>query len=184
VLAAAGDAIKIDFVESWQDHPKLIEAFAERLSAARVKSPDATVLFTAHSVPCRTINGQNDGDPYSVQCKHTAELVAQAAGLKPSEWEFAFQSQGMSGGPWIGPTVEATLDAIAAAGKKSILMQPIGFVCDHVEVLYDIDIAFREHAAKLGMTLTRAESLNDSTLFADALADLAKSNIVSTVAVS
>lgn len=184
VLAAAGDAIKIDFVESWHDHPKLIAAFAEKLRTARAKSPDAIVLFTAHSVPCRTINGQNDGDPYSVQCKHTAELVAQASGLKPSEWEFAFQSQGMSGGPWIGPTVEATLDALAAAGKKSVLMQPIGFVCDHVEVLFDIDIAFREHAEKIGMKLMRAESLNESGLFADALADLAKSTMASTVAVS
>jgi ferrochelatase len=184
VLAAAGDKIKIDFVESWHDHPRLIEAFAEKLRAARAKASDATVLFTAHSVPCRTINGQNDGDPYSVQCKHTAELVAKAAGLKTSDWEFAFQSQGMSGGPWIGPTVEATLDGLAAAGKKSVLMQPIGFVCDHVEVLYDIDIAFREHAEKLGMKLSRAESLNDSPLFADALADLARSNIASTVAVS
>lgn len=173
VLAASGDALQLEFVDSWHDQPKLIKAFAQRLLAARNAAPDATVLFTAHSVPCRTINGQNDGDPYSVQCKHTAALVAQGAGLQPSEWVFAFQSQGMSGGPWIGPTVESTLDALATAGKKSVLMQPIGFVCDHVEVLYDIDIAFRQHAEKRGMALSRAESLNDSPLFIDALAELA-----------
>lgn len=173
VETAAAGKIELDLVESWNDHPKLIEAFAERLRAAREKTPDAIVLFTAHSVPCRTINGQNDGDPYSVQCKQTAELVARAAGVSLRDCVFAFQSQGMSGGPWIGPTVEATLDALAAEGRKSVLVQPIGFVCDHVEVLYDIDIAFREHAEKLGIKLTRTESLNDSPLFVAALADLA-----------
>ena len=177
VETAANGKIELDFVQSWHDHPKLIEAFAQRLRDARAKAPDAKVLFTAHSVPCRTINGQNDGDPYSIQCKHTAELVAAAVGLTQRDWVFAFQSQGMSGGPWIGPTVESTLDALAAEGSKAVLVQPIGFVCDHVEVLYDIDIAFREHAAKLGMALTRTESLNDSPLFISALEELATAGV-------
>jgi ferrochelatase len=88
-------------------------------------------------------------------------------------WFFAFQSQGASGGPWIGPTVEQTLDSISAQGIKALLLQPIGFLCDHVEILYDVDIAFREYAAKLGIRLERPESLNASPVLARAIADLA-----------
>jgi ferrochelatase len=90
-----------------------------------------------------------------------------------SAWKFAFQSQGASGGPWIGPSVEETLDGLAAEGAKAVVLQPIGFLCDHVEILYDIDIAFREYAAKLGIRLERPESLNGSPLLTKALAKLA-----------
>lgn len=103
----------------------------------------------------------------------TAALVATAAGLDASAWRFAFQSQGMSGGPWLGPTVEETLAAIRAEGHTHVVLQPVGFLCDHVEVLYDIDIAFAETAASLGLKLSRAKSLNASPLLADALTDLA-----------
>jgi ferrochelatase len=90
-----------------------------------------------------------------------------------SSWSFAFQSQGASGGPWIGPTVEETLDRYAADGVTALVLQPIGFLCDHVEILYDIDIAFRHYAAKLGIRLQRPESLNGSATLAKALAGLA-----------
>jgi ferrochelatase len=89
-------------------------------------------------------------------------------------WWFAFQSQGASGGPWIGPTVENTLDSIAAEGAKALILQPIGFLCDHVEILYDVDHLFREYAAKRGIRLERPESLNDSVILARAVADLAR----------
>ena len=89
-------------------------------------------------------------------------------------WWFAFQSQGASGGPWIGPSVESTLDEMAAEGVKALILQPIGFLCDHVEILYDVDIAFRAYAAKLGIRLERPESLNDSVTLAKAVADLAR----------
>jgi ferrochelatase len=89
--------------------------------------------------------------------------------MTEADWFFAFQSQGIAGAPWIGPTVEDTLKALAAAGHKGVVMQPIGFLCDHVEILYDIDISFRKTAEDLGMDLWRAESLNDSPTLIQAL---------------
>jgi len=192
VMAAAGDSITIDFVEGWADHPRLADAFAERLQpvlARSNRSGPATVLFTAHSVPCRTVQVQPvaesqagrpshaEPDPYAVEAKHTAALVAERVGLTPKQWVFAFQSQGVAGGPWIGPTVEDTLTALHQHGVSSVIVHPIGFLCDHVEILYDVDIAFREHAAGLGMQLDRPESLNESALLTAALADLAQSGL-------
>lgn len=182
VFAAAGDALELHFVEHWAEHPELIAAFAERLAAARdplsveIGSP-APVLFTAHSVPVRTVQpeaGSDTTDPYAEQTQLTARLVAERAGLAPAEWHFAFQSQGMSGGPWLGPTVEETLTALHGQGVRHLVVQPIGFLCDHVEILYDIDVGFREFAANLGMTLRRPDSLNDSRHLTLALADLAR----------
>ena len=92
-------------------------------------------------------------------------------------WHFAFQSQGMSGGEWLGPTVESVITRLQGAGKTGIFIQPIGFVCDHVEILFDVDILFRQYAAERGMKLYRAESLNDSPLFVRAVADLARSRL-------
>jgi ferrochelatase len=174
----------IDFVESWHDHPLLIEAFAENHRAAyEVACKEAGTklprLFTAHSVPQRTIV---EGDPYEAQSRETAALVAKVLELEDSQWRFAFQSQGMSGGVWLGPTVEATLDQLAKEGKAGVFFQPIGFVCDHVEILYDIDILFREYAAKLGMRIWRAESLNNSATFARAIADIVRVRLAAGVA--
>lgn len=173
-LLAEAEDIQVDFLEGWADHPLLAEAFAERLRA--VLSPGTPVLFTAHSVPSRTLEsteGQN-ADPYADDARKTAAMVAERVGLRPEEWRFAFQSQGQSGGPWIGPTVEDTLTALHAQGATRVVLQPIGFLCDHVEILYDVDIAFREFAAGLGMELVRPASLNDSPLLIEALADLAR----------
>ena len=168
-----------DFVDSWHDHPFLIQAFAEKCRAgwqracAEISAP-VPVIFTAHSVPQRTIR---EGDPYETQTKETARLVAQAASLAASDWKFAFQSQGMSGGPWLGPTVENTILELKGRGHRGVFVQPIGFLCDHVEVLHDIDIGFKQFAGKEGMRLWRAESLNDSRLLTAALADLTRSRI-------
>ena len=172
--AGAMGKLATDFIEDWHDEPLLIDAFAERLTAV-LTDKDVPVIFTAHSVPCRTIcaGESGAGDPYSEQTKRTAELIARRVGLQPDNWFFAFQSQGMSGGTWIGPTVEATLDALHAAGHHRVLIQPIGFVCDHVEVLYDIDIAFKQYAGQLGLDLGRTESLNDSPAFIAAVAHVA-----------
>jgi ferrochelatase len=93
------------------------------------------------------------------------------------KWFFAFQSQGASGGPWLGPTVEEKLQSIAASGAKTVLLQPIGFLCDHVEILYDVDIFFREYARKLNLRLERPESLNASVTLAKAIADLARQGL-------
>jgi ferrochelatase len=114
-------------------------------------------------------------DPYPIEAKQTARLVAERIpGLTEKDWFFAFQSQGMSGGPWLGPTVEDTLTALYEQGVRQLMIQPIGFLCDHVEILYDIDIGFRDHAEKLGMAIRRPASLNDSHLLTLALADLAR----------
>jgi ferrochelatase len=182
-VEAESAGLRIDFTEAWAQHPLLIEAFAERLRPAHGKlSAEAgyavPVLFTAHSVPCRTIQTPSAEtsaapDPYAEEAKRTAALVAARVAEIPS-WTFAFQSQGVSGGPWIGPTVEQTLDALAAEGVRALLLQPIGFLCDHVEILYDVDILFRGYAAKLGIRLERPESLNASPTLARAVADLAR----------
>ena len=176
-LFTAADGVQIDFIEGWADHPLLADAFAERLRACW--TPNAAVLFTAHSVPVRTLqaSGETGADPYADEAKRTAELVAERVGLGPDQWTFAFQSQGMSGGPWIGPSVEDTLTGLQQKGFDKVILQPIGFLCDHVEILYDVDIAFREFACNLGIELTRPESLNDSPLLTAALADLANKGL-------
>lgn len=192
-VEAEAAGMRIDFTSGWADHPLLVEAFAERLRpalgalAAETDAP-VPVLFTAHSVPTRTIEvptgtsaeprlwpGQG-ADPYAEEAKHTAELVA-ARVPDIARWWFAFQSQGASGGPWIGPSVESTLDSIAAEGVKTLVLQPIGFLCDHVEILFDVDHLFREYAAKLGVRLQRPKSLNDSPTLARAVADLARQGL-------
>ena len=169
----------IDFVESWHDHPLLIKAFAEKLragwhKACREAGATVPIIFTAHSVPLRTIT---EGDPYEAQAKETASLVAREASLTNEQWAFAFQSQGMSGGAWLGPTVEDTILGMKEKGHRHVFIQPIGFLCDHVEVLYDIDIGFKQFAEKHGLQLSRAESLNDSPLLAQALAEIARSRM-------
>ena len=175
--AALGNGLpfRFEFIDSWHDHPLLIKAFAEKLrrgreNASRELGTELPVIFTAHSVPQRTIA---EGDPYEKQSRETAALVAREVPLSPDAWKFAFQSQGMSGGAWLGPSVEGTILELKKAGYRGVFVQPIGFLCDHVEVLYDIDIGFRQFAEKQGLRLWRAESLNDSPLLIAALADLA-----------
>jgi ferrochelatase len=169
-----------EFIEAWHDHPLLIRAFAERLGTGWKPACDelgarVPILFTAHSVPSRTIL---DGDPYEAQARETASLVSMALpALTVDDWCFAFQSQGMSGGPWLGPTVEDTILECRGKGHRGVFLQPVGFVCDHVEVLYDIDVVFRDFAVQQGMKLWRAESLNDSPTFIAALADVVRSRL-------
>ena len=169
----------LDFVDEWHDQPLLAKAFAENLRAGWAKANaeyggTLPIIFTAHSVPARTIT---EGDPYEAQSKETAQLVAKAAGLEDDAWTFAFQSQGMSGGAWIGPTVEETILSLKAKGHRGVFIHPVGFLCDHVEVLYDIDIFFKQFAEKEGMRLWRAESLNGSKALTDALAVLVRSRV-------
>lgn len=175
----SGVPFATDFVEAWHDHPLLIKAFAEKFRtgwdrACSEAGTKVSVIFTAHSVPERTIT---EGDPYEAQSKETAALVAREVGLAAAEFTFAFQSQGMSGGTWLGPTVESTIQALKEKGHREVFIQPIGFLCDHVEVLYDIDIGFKQFADAQGMRLWRAESLNGSRLLTAALADIARSRL-------
>jgi protoporphyrin/coproporphyrin ferrochelatase len=184
-LFTAADGMKIEFIQEWADHPLLADAFAERLRAVRdpfgaKAGISIPVLFTAHSVPLRTVQAQSAADtpdPYEAEARRTAALVAERVGLAPDDWFFAFQSQGMSGGSWIGPTVEDTLTRLQNEGVKKLIIQPIGFLCDHVEILYDIDLGFKQFAAGLGIELRRPESLNTSPMLIAALADLAQKGL-------
>jgi ferrochelatase len=176
VVGVGNLPFKLDFVDEWHDHPLLVKAFAEKLRSGWEKAcaengAKLPVIFTAHSVPQRTIT---EGDPYEKQAKETAQLVAQAANLVNEDWAFAFQSQGVSGVPWIGPTVEDTIRTLKAKGHGGVFIHPIGFLCDHVEVLYDIDIAFKQFAENEGMRLWRAESLNGSMTLTASLAEVVK----------
>jgi ferrochelatase len=170
----------VQFVDSWHDHPLLIQAFAERLEpvwrhACAEMGSALPVIFTAHSVPMRTIQA---GDPYEKQAKETARLVGmKIAGLTPELQQFAFQSQGMSGGPWLGPTVESAMLEMKKQGHKGVVIAPVGFVCDHIDVLYDIDITFREFAREQDLKMWRPESLNTSATFVAALARLASTRL-------
>ncbi len=180
LMAEMKPEIPVQFVESWHDHPLLVRAFAEKLGPVWRQSSDEAgaavpVIFTAHSVPTRTIQA---GDPYEQQTKETAHLVGQSVpALSPELQHFAFQSQGMSGGPWLGPTVESAMLELKKQGHKGVVIAPIGFVCDHVEVLYDVDIGFRQFADEQGLLFWRAESLNTSPTFISALANLASARL-------
>ncbi len=162
----AGVTAEIAWATSYPYEPLLIDAFTERLTP--LLGPGKRLLFTAHSLPVKALAAD---DPYERETRATAAVVAECAGL--ADWDFAFQSQGMTGGQWLGPTVESCLDRYAAEGVRQVVVDPIGFVCDHVEVLYDIDIGFREYAAARGIELTRPESLNGSPTFTRALAAVA-----------
>lgn len=171
-VARIHPGLKVDFIESWHRHAGLVEAFRERAEAGlraaiQAAGESVPVIFTAHSVPERTII---EGDPYDQQVRETAALVAAALGLQ--EYRVAFQSQGMTGETWIGPTVESQIDDLARLGCRNVLLVPVGFVCDHVEILYDIDVLFRDYGKARGLTVWRSESLNDSAKFASALASL------------
>ena len=198
-LMSVADGLDVTFVEEWPEEPALIAAFTQRLvdiypHACSDSGASLPILFTAHSVPCRTIMTgeasiagarpgtpmQSTPDPYPVEAKRTAALVFESAARQLPNlktWFFAFQSQGVAGGPWIGPTVEDTLAAIRHEGHTGVVFQPIGFLCDHVEILYDIDIAFAQTARTLGLRLYRPESLNDSPLLIEALVDVVTSNL-------
>ncbi len=164
-----GASCEIVWTKSFHDHPLLIEAFAEKLGGL---TGTGKVLFTAHSLPEKILE---NADPYDTETRATARLVAQRLGL--AEWDFAYQSQGMTDEKWLGPTVESRLDCYAAAGVHRVALAPIGFVCDHVEILYDVDILFRGYAAARGIELVRPESLNDSPKFTEALAAVARAKL-------
>ena len=159
---ALGGRAELVLVESWHDEPALVEVLAER-----VRGTDAWVVFTAHSLPERILA---DGDPYREQLLETARLVAERAGLE--RWSFAFQSASPTGEPWLGPDVLEELERLQADGVGKVLVAPVGFVSDHLEILWDLDVEAREKAGELGLELARIESLNDDPAFVRALANV------------
>ncbi len=161
--------VKVRFVASWHDHPGLVDAFAEKVREARALRPGASFLFTAHSLPLRAVR---EGDPYPQQVAATAAAVAARAGL--ARFRLAYQSAGRTPEPWIGPAVEEALDELARERVTEVVVVPIGFVSDHTEVLYDVDVAARDAAHRRGIALSRTASLNTSPTFIRALADLVR----------
>lgn len=167
VEQAVPSAVTVRFTGSWHSHPGVLAAFAEKVRASQAGC-DA-IVFTAHSLPTRLVQA---GDPYPEQVAATAAGVAERTGIGP--YHLAWQSAGRSAEEWLQPTLETCLAERAAEGRRRILVAPIGFVSDHTEILYDVDIQARRFAEESGLALTRTESLNTSPLFISALADLVR----------
>jgi len=170
-LVALGDgAPGYVFVESWHDEPRFLEALATVTHEALARFPDPstpTVMFTAHSLPARVVA---EGDPYPVELARTASLVALRLGL--ASYTFAFQSAGRTDEPWLGPEILAEIRRLAEAGTTELVVSPVGFVAEHLEVLYDIDIEAQGVARGAGIRLERARSMNDDPTFIAGLADV------------
>ena len=175
-IQACGAQFEVQHIENWHDHPGLIAAIAEKAQAALEKfaGEQPYIIFTAHSLPERILA---QGDPYDQQLNETARLLAKRLELPEGRWRFCYQSAGQSGPEglekWLGPAIEEVVLQLVQAGEGNLLVVPIGFVCDHVEVLYDLDIACRRIAQEHGARLERSASLNASPTFIAALADIA-----------
>lgn len=169
----------VRMVGAWNDHPLFITSVAEKVRAgleqfAPADRESAQVIFTAHSLPAAIMQ---QGDPYAKQFEQTVGLVAAASGLRPGTWHTAYQSAGAAAMKWLGPTLDDTVEKLAEAGTRKILVAPIGFVADHVEILFDIDIETKEEAEKLGVHLERTISPNDSPSFIRALAAIVQEKV-------
>ena len=169
---ACGSSVPVSYVGSWNRHPRMIGAIVDQINLALTKFPaevraTVPVLFTAHSLPERIVAMK---DPYPEEVQGTVDAVTACLGSRPTA--FAYQSQGRSNEPWLGPTVEAMLDTLHHAGHRHVLVAPIGFICDHVETLFDIDIELKQFAAGKGMQLERMAMLNDQPALVDVLVDV------------
>jgi protoporphyrin/coproporphyrin ferrochelatase len=168
--------IHFEHVPSYHDVPGLVEAFASRVEDGLSRWPDderasVHVVFSAHSLPQRLLAS---GDPYGEQCLETARLVAARAGVPDERWSWAYQSAGRTPEPWAGPDIAEHLRELAAAGVRDVVSVPVGFVSDHVEILFDIDRRAAAVASELGMRLERPPALNDDPVFIATLADLVR----------
>ncbi|BAS26565.1 ferrochelatase [Limnochorda pilosa] len=174
-VAERGSGMEVRFPGDWYLHPRYVEALAQRLEEAwsHLSPPERAqvpVIFSAHSLPVRFVE---QGDPYVEQLEQTASAIAERLAGVPFPWELAFQSQGQaSTEPWLGPAVEEVMDRLHAQGHRRVVVDPIGFVTDHLETLYDNDVLHREHAARLGLDFIRVRCPNLQPRFIEALADL------------
>jgi protoporphyrin/coproporphyrin ferrochelatase len=169
--AALPAGMRFEPVRSFHAHPKLLEAFAERLRAAAPKA-DELVVFTAHSLPKRVIES---GDRYADEVAATARGVAERVGV--ARYTIAYQSAGRTPEPWIGPSIEEMMDEQTGRGVRKFLIAPIGFVCDHTEILFDIDVQAAQSAREFSTALRRTESLNTSPAFIDVLEELVRQSL-------
>jgi len=168
--------VEFEHVPSYHDVPGLIEAFAGRVAEGLARWPAdergrVNVVFSAHSLPGRVLA---EGDPYDAQCRETARLVAERSGLPDERWTWSYQSSGRTSEPWLGPDLGEHLEQLATLGVADVVVVPVGFVSDHVELLFDVDVRARGVAEGLGMRLERPPALNDDPVFVEALADLVR----------
>jgi ferrochelatase len=168
--------IEFEQIESYHDAPGLIEAFAGRVREglsrwAEDERDRVHVVFSAHSLPERVLA---EGDPYDEQCRATARLVAERAGIPDERWSWSYQSAGRTPEPWAGPDLGEHLEELAARGVRDVVVVPVGFVSDHVELLFDIDVRARGVAEGVGIRLERPPALNDEPAFIEALAELVR----------
>ncbi len=169
--AEAGIEFPLDLVESWHLHPGLLSLWSRLIedAVAEFNGMDVFVLFTAHSLPERILQG---GDPYRQQLNETSHKLAKMTSLQ--HWGFAFQSAGHATEKWLGPDILEKLDELREMEVTRVLVAPIGFVADHLEILYDLDVEAMQKAEQLGVRLKRTRLPNDSPLFIEALASLVK----------
>ncbi len=176
-LEAGGGHIDISFVGSWFDHPLFVEANAAHVRAAQQRLPSAVrhaarLVFTAHSIPL----SMAEGSLYREQLQTSAQLIARKAGVE--HWTLVYQSRsGRPQDPWLEPDVCEYLRQEHAAGLAAAIICPVGFVCDHIEVLYDLDLEAADVCAGLGLPMARAEAVNDDPLFLDMMADVVLATI-------
>lgn len=175
-LALYRGRIVFEHIPSYHDHPGVVEAFASRVEEGLGRWSEAErgrvhVVFSAHSLPRRILDA---GDPYEAQCVETARLVAERAGVPEERWSFAYQSAGRTPEPWAGPDLSEHLVELAERGVRDVVSVPVGFVSDHVEILFDIDVQARATAERLGIRLERPPALNDDPVFIAALAGLVR----------
>ena len=161
--ALAGNA-ELLFIDSWHDEPGFVDLLAER-----VRGTDAHVVFTAHSLPTRILD---TGDPYKEQLLETSQLVAERAAI--ATWSFSFQSESQTGEPWLGPDILDHLEELYGRGVRDVLVCPVGFVADHLEIRWDLDYEAMEKARELGMRFSRIEMPNAEPTFIKVLADLVR----------
>jgi len=167
-LARTGRQVPFTMIESWHDQPSLIAALSRRVHEGLEKFDEpskAVVLFTAHSLPKKFVQ---DDDPYWRQLQETSQLVASKSGIE--SWDFAFQSAGHPIDSWMGPNIKEKIAELSGKGFRELLVCPVGFVSDHLEILYDLDIEAKACATSLGARLERTVSLNDDPEFIDAIA--------------
>jgi ferrochelatase len=167
--ALGDDAAKLRFVESWHDDDAFVNVLADK-----VRGGDAHVVFSAHSLPARILDL---GDPYKDQLRETARLVAERAGI--TDWSFSFQSESPTGEPWLGPDILDHLRELHANGVRKVLVCPVGFVSDHLEIRWDIDVEAQDLARELGLELSRIEMPNDEPAFVAALAGIVRRTLSS-----
>ena len=168
--------MRIEFLERWGAMPELIDAIARRVNEAMtgLDEEKTLVIFSAHSLPERAVD---NGDPYKGELLETSSLVAEAAGIP--HWKFGFQSASSTGEPWIGPDVLDVIREQAAGKYEAVVACTVGFVSDHLEVLYDLGIEAKEEAERLGLQFRRAECINDDPSVMDALAGLVAARFTS-----